>query len=305
MSEYILQTHDLRKVYGRQAAVDGIDLKVERGAIYGLIGKNGAGKTTTLKMIGGLAAPTSGSFTLLGKSGSELSEVRGRVSCLIEDPGLYGNMTAYQNIRAKCLCYGIKDMEYAKELLKRVGLSDVGRKKTKKFSLGMRQRLGIAMAMVGDPDLLVLDEPINGLDPEGIVEIRDMLTQFSKEKGVTILISSHILEELSKVATHYGIMSKGRLVEQMSAEELAERCSLRIEISVNRPELASTVLERLGINNYKVVNKTDICVMERLDDVAEINRELVNAGLSVSRIVVNNESLESFFLNATDDGKEG
>lgn len=301
MSEYILQTHDLRKVYGRQAAVDGIDLKVERGAIYGLIGKNGAGKTTTLKMIGGLAAPTSGSFTLLGKSGSELSEVRGRVSCLIEDPGLYGNMTAYQNIRAKCLCYGIKDMEYAKELLKRVGLSDVGRKKTKKFSLGMRQRLGIAMAMVGEPDLLVLDEPINGLDPEGIVEIRDMLTQFSKEKGVTILISSHILEELSKVATHYGIMSKGRLVEQMSAEELADRCSLRIEATVDRPELASTVLERLGITNYKVVNKTDLCIMERLEDVAVINREFVEAGLSVSRIAVNNESLESFFLNATAD----
>ena len=301
MSEYILQTHDLRKVYGHQAAVDGIDLKVERGAIYGLIGKNGAGKTTTLKMIGGLAAPTSGSFTLLGKSGPELAEVRGRVSCLIEDPGLYGNMTAYQNLRAKCLCYGIKDKEYSNELLVRVGLGNVGKKKTKNFSLGMRQRLGIAMAMVGEPDLLVLDEPINGLDPEGIVEIRDMLTQFSKEKGVTILISSHILEELSKVATHYGIMSKGRLVEQMSAEELAERCSLRIEATVDRPELASTVLERLGITNYKVVNKSDLCIMERLEDVAVINREFVEAGLSVSRIAVNNESLESFFLNATAD----
>ena len=166
MSEYILQTHDLRKVYGDQAAVDGIDLKVERGAIYGLIGKNGAGKTTTLKMIGGLSAPTSGSFSLFGKSGAELAQVRGRVSCLIEDPGLFGNLSAYENLKAKCLCYGIKGDDYIKKLLALVGLADVGKKKTKHFSLGMRQRLGIALAMVGEPDLLVLDEPINGLDPE-------------------------------------------------------------------------------------------------------------------------------------------
>ncbi|MBP5490450.1 MAG: ATP-binding cassette domain-containing protein [Lachnospiraceae bacterium] len=301
MSELILQTHALRKVYGTQAAVDGIDLKVERGAIYGLIGKNGAGKTTTLKMIGGLSAPTSGSFSLFGKSGAELAEVRGRVSCLIEDPGLFGNLTAYENLKAKCLCYGIKGDDYIKKLLELVGLADVGKKKAKHFSLGMRQRLGIALAMVGEPDLLVLDEPINGLDPEGIVEIRDMLTQISKEKGITILISSHILEELSKVATHYGIMSKGRLVEQLTAEELSERCSLRIEAVVDRPELASTVLDNLGITNYKVVDKETLNIMERLEDVAYINRELNKAGLLVSKIAVNNESLESFFLNTTAD----
>ena len=255
MSEIILQTHELKKVYGKQVAVDGIDLKVERGSIYGLIGKNGAGKTTTLKMISGLAKPTSGSFSLFGKTGSELADVRGRVSCLIEEPGLYPNMTAFENLKAKCLCYGVKGDAYIKELLERVGLANVGKKKAGHFSLGMKQRLGIAMAMVGEPDLLILDEPINGLDPEGIVEIRDTLTQFSKEKGVTILISSHILEELSKVATHYGIMSKGRLVEQLTAEELADRCSLRIEAVVDRPEIAGTVLERLGITNYKVVDK--------------------------------------------------
>ena len=165
----------------------------------------------------------------------------------------------------------------------------------------MKQRLGIAMAMVGEPDLLVLDEPINGLDPEGIVEIRDTLTQFSKEKGVTILISSHILEELSKVATHYGIMSKGRLVEQLTAEELADRCSLRIEAVVDRPEIAGTVLERLGITNYKVVDKETINISERLEDVAQINRALNEAGVLVSKIMVNNESLESFFLTTTAD----
>ena len=175
------------------------------------------------------------------------------------------------------------------------------KKKAKNFSLGMKQRLGIAMAMVGEPDLLVLDEPINGLDPEGIVEIRDMLTQFSKEKGVTILISSHILEELSKVATHYGIMNKGRLVEQLTAEELAERCSLRIEAVVDRPELAGTVLDRLGITNYKVVDKETINIAERLEDVAMINRELNAAGVMVSKIMVNNESLETFFLSTTAD----
>lgn len=299
MSELILQTHELKKVYGKQVAVDGIDLKVERGAIYGLIGKNGAGKTTTLKMIGGLAKPTGGSFSLFGKTGRELADVRGRVSCLIEDPGLYGSMTAFDNLKAKCLGYGVKGDAYINELLERVGLANVGKKKARNFSLGMKQRLGIAMAMVGEPDLLVLDEPINGLDPEGIVEIRDMLTQFSKEKGVTILISSHILEELSKVATHYGIMSKGRLVEQLTAEELAERCSLRIEAVVDRPELAGTVLDRLGITNYKVVDKETINIAERLEDVALINRELNEAGVMVSRIMVNNESLESFFLSRT------
>ena len=301
MSDYILQTHDLRKVYGTQAAVAGIDLKVERGAIYGLIGKNGAGKTTTLKMIGGLSAPTSGSFTLFGKSGSQLAEVRGRVSCLIEDPGLFGNLSAYENLKAKCLCYGIKGDAYIKKLLEFVGLAETGRKKAKHFSLGMRQRLGIALAMVGEPDLLVLDEPINGLDPEGIVEIRDMLIRVSKEKGITILISSHILEELSKVATHYGIMSKGHLVEQLTAEELADRCSLRIEAVVDRPEYASTVLDGMGISNYKVVDKETIYISERLEDVAYINRELNKAGLLVSKIAVNNESLESYFLNTTAD----
>ena len=301
MSDYILQTHDLRKVYGTQAAVAGIDLKVERGAIYGLIGKNGAGKTTTLKMIGGLSAPTSGSFTLFGKSGSQLAEVRGRVSCLIEDPGLFGNLSAYENLKAKCLCYGIKGDAYIKKLLEFVGLAETGRKKAKHFSLGMRQRLGIALAMVGEPDLLVLDEPINGLDPEGIVEIRDMLIRVSKEKGITILISSHILEELSKVATHYGIMSKGHLVEQLTAEELADRCSLRIEAVVDRPEYASTVLDGMGISNYKVVDKETIYISERLEDVAYINCELNKAGLLVSKIAVNNESLESYFLNTTAD----
>ncbi|MBO6065078.1 MAG: ATP-binding cassette domain-containing protein, partial [Lachnospiraceae bacterium] len=159
MSEIILRTKGLRKVYGKQAAVDGIDLVVERGSIYGLIGKNGAGKTTTLKMIGGLAAPTSGSLELFGKTGSELGAVRNRVSCLIEDPGLYGNMTAEQNMLAKCLMFGIKDKKYVSDLLTLVGLNNVGKKKTKQFSLGMRQRLGIALAMVGEPDVLVLDEP--------------------------------------------------------------------------------------------------------------------------------------------------
>ena len=301
MSEIILRTKGLKKVYGKQAAVDNIDLKVERGAIYGLIGKNGAGKTTTLKIIGGLAAPTSGAIEIFGKSGAALSSVRNRVSCLIEDPGLYGNMTAAQNMYAKCLAFGIKDKKYVDDLLKLVGLADVGKKKTKQFSLGMRQRLGIALALVGEPDVLVLDEPINGLDPEGIVEIRDTLTSIARDKGITIIISSHILEELSKVATHYGIMHHGRLVEQITAEELQDRCSMRIEIVTDRPDKASTVLDEIGIKNYKVVDRETINVMERLDDVAYINRELNAAGLLVSKIAVNNESLESFFLGITED----
>lgn len=303
MSEFILQTEGLTKIYGRQHAVDNLNLSIEKGAIYGLIGKNGAGKTTTLKMAAGLSAPTKGSISLFGKSGRELVSVRDRVSCLIEEPGLYKSITAYENLKAKCLGVGISSDRYIKEILEIVGLADTAKKKAGEFSLGMRQRLGIALALVGEPDLLILDEPINGLDPKGILEIRNLLTTINKEKGITILISSHILEELSKVATHYGIMNKGCLVEQLTAEELNVACSLRIEATVSNPALATPVLDRMGITDYKVLDRENIAIFERLSDIELINRELILAGVGVKKICVNNENLETYFLERTEGEK--
>lgn len=220
--EYILSTDNLTKTYKKVKAVDSINLHLNKGDIYGFIGRNGAGKTTTLKMLCGLANPTSGTFSLFGQSYEDTiaNNAFSRIGCLIEEPGLYGNMTAFDNVYLKCLSAGIKDKEYARNLLKLVDLDETGKKKAKGFSLGMRQRLGIAIALVGEPELLILDEPTNGLDPQGILEIRETILKLNKEKNITFIISSHILEELSKIATRYGIIDKGHLLEELSAEEL-------------------------------------------------------------------------------------
>lgn len=222
---YVLSTDNLTKVYHGFKAVNSINIHVEEGDIYGFIGRNGAGKTTTLKMISGLASPTSGSFSLFEVPFEELNaqKVFARVGNLIEEPGLYPDMTAFDNIYLKCICAGIKDKNYAMEILELVDLDRTGKKKVKGFSLGMRQRLGIALAMVGDPKLLILDEPINGLDPQGILEIRETILKLNKERKITFIISSHILGELSKMATRYGIIDKGRLLKELSAEELASQ----------------------------------------------------------------------------------
>ena len=194
MSELLLQTRNLTKQYGRQRAVDDVNMHIKKGAIYGFIGRNGAGKTTCHKMISGLSTPSYGEIEMFGYKGKDLQKVRSRVGCLIEAPGLYGNMSAYDNLNIKCKLTGIKKKGYIEELLKTVGLDTVGEKKTKHYSLGMKQRLGIALALVGEPDLLILDEPINGLDPQGIVEVRETIQKLAKERGMTICISSHILE---------------------------------------------------------------------------------------------------------------
>ena len=291
MSEILLETHALTKQFRRHKAVSEIDMHIKRGAVYGFIGRNGAGKTTFLKMISGLTAPSSGDYSLFGYSGKDLSKVRSRVGCLIEEPGLYKNMSAFDNMMIKAKMFGINDKEYVLGLLDKVGLSDVGRKKTKNFSLGMKQRLGIALAMVGNPDFLVLDEPINGLDPQGIVEVRDMLAGLAKERNITILISSHILEELSKVCTDFGIIHKGKLLQELSQEQLMQQCSKRIEIA----------LDEIGVHNYEVVDKSHIYIYERFEESAYINERLVNSGVCPREIKVNQEELESYFLNMTAD----
>ena len=299
MSEILLQTSGLTKKYGHHKAVDHVNIHIKKGAIYGFIGRNGAGKTTCLRMISGLAKPTEGEITLFGYQGKELKEVRSRIGCLIEAPGLYGNMTAYENMKIKCRLFGISKPGYIEEILETVGLKDVGKKKTKHFSLGMKQRLGIGLALVGEPDLLVLDEPINGLDPQGIAEVRDTIQSLCDQRNMTVLISSHILEELSKIATDYGIIHNGVLLQELTRDELMKRCSERIEITLECPEAAIPVLDRMGFTSYQVTDKHHIHVFERLNESDVLNMALARAGVPVRGIAVTSEELENYFLNLT------
>lgn len=299
MSELLLQTRNLTKQYGRHRAVDDVNMHIKKGAIYGFIGRNGAGKTTCLKMISGLSTPSYGEIEMFGYKGKDLQKVRSRVGCLIEAPGLYGNMSAYDNLNIKCKLTGIKKKGYIEELLKTVGLDTVGEKKTKHYSLGMKQRLGIALALVGEPDLLILDEPINGLDPQGIVEVRETIQKLAKERGMTICISSHILEELSKIATDYGIIHNGCLVQELTREELMKKCSERIELTLDNPKQAVPVLDDMGFSSYQVIDKELIHIFERLGESASLNMELAKAGIPVKGISITSEELENYFLRLT------
>lgn len=299
MSEYLLSTNGLTKQFGKHKAVNHVNLHVKKGAIYGFIGRNGAGKTTFLKMISGLSKPTYGEIEMFGYKNEELKNVRSRISCLIEAPGLYGNMSAYENLAVKCRLFGMNDRKYVESILDTVGLSETGKKKVKHFSLGMKQRLGIGLALVGEPDLLVLDEPINGLDPQGIAEIRDMILKLREDQNMTIIISSHILEELSKISTHYGIIHGGNLIQELTREELMLRCSERMEIILENPNQAIPVLDRMGFTNYQVVDKNTIHVYERLTESADVNMELSKAGILVKGIGITSEELENYFLNLT------
>lgn len=299
MSELLLETKGLTKLYGHQKAVDHVNIHIKKGAIYGFIGRNGAGKTTCLKMLSGLAKPTDGEIEIFGCRGKELSQIRSRVGCLIEAPGLYGSMTAYENLKIKCELFGIRKKGYIEEILRTVGLESVGKKKTKHFSLGMKQRLGIGLALVGEPDLLILDEPINGLDPQGIAEVRDMLQLLRDEHNMTILISSHILEELSKIATDYGIIHNGSLLQELTRKELMQRCGERMEVALEYPEQAVPILDRMGFTKYQVTDKNHIHIFERLEESAAVNRTLVEAGIFVQGISITNAELETYFLNLT------
>ena len=297
--EHAVSTNCLTKKYKQHTAVNQINLHVKRGEIYGFIGRNGAGKTTCMKMICGLSAPTSGEISLFGRQGTEAKEFRSRIGNLIENPGLYPNMSAYENLKCKCLALGIHKRGYIEDILSQVGLQEAGKKKVKNFSLGMKQRLGIGMALLGEPDLLVLDEPINGLDPQGIAEVRETLENLTRKKGMTIMISSHILEELHKVADTFGIIHNGELVQELSKEELERKCSDYIEIQVENPAYVCTVLENMGLKNYKVTDAGIIQIYEKLDQSGRINAELAKSGCIVNSIQVTREKLENYYLELT------
>ena len=295
----VIEAKGVAKAYGDKLLFDNLNFMLPPNGIVGVIGPNGAGKTTCMRMIGGLAKPTSGEISMFGYAGKDLSKVRSRVGCLIEAPGVYPNMTAKENIEMKCRLFGISKKGYAEGILDKVGLLNVGKKKTKNFSLGMKQRLGIGMALVGEPDLLVLDEPINGLDPQGIAEVRDTIQNLCAQQDMTVFISSHILEELSKLATDYGIINNGALLQEITREELLSKCSEKITLTVDNPNKAVPVLDKMGFVHYMIVDKNHIDVYERLNDSAALNTALVTAGVSVAQLAVTGMELETYFLSIT------
>ena len=299
MKEVILKTYNITKKYGNQVAVNNVNMTIKKGEIYGFIGQNGAGKTTLIRLITGLIHKTGGEIELLGATGeAELNKSRTMVGSLIETPSFYTNMTARENLEVSRLVRNIPGKKCIDEVLELVGLKDVEKKKVKNFSLGMRQRLGIANALMGNPKLLILDEPINGLDPMGIVEIRELLKKINKEKDMTILISSHILSELSELATTYGIISNGKLIEEITSEELAEKCRQYIDLKVDDTSRAVTLLEReLGISDYEVLEDKKIKVFSNLENVGEVNSILSKSGVIVQSISIKGENLEEYFMN--------
>lgn len=298
----ILNTKNLTKTYKKKNAVSNLNMSINKGDIYGFIGKNGAGKTTTIKMIVGLAAPTSGEITLF--ESKSLNQGRRKIGTVIEAPAFVPNLTARQNMLIQWKLLGNKNPAIIDEMLNLVGLDYVGKKKVKNFSLGMKQRLGIAMTLMGEPEFLVLDEPTNGLDPKGIVEVRELLQKLNEERGLTILISSHILSELAKLATRIGIIDDGVLLEEFSIDELDERCKSKLVVLVDNTEKAKDILaEQLNLNDYKVIDANTIEIYDKGVDSGTINTTLAKNDVVVNSISTSHADLEEYFLNVIKGGK--
>ena len=293
MMEYVIETKNLSKKFPNKLAVDKVSVHVEKGDIYGLIGRNGAGKTTLMKMILGTLFPTEGEITLFGDSNLNLE--RKRIGSLIESPGLYKGYTAYENMKRFSLLYGGTD-EDIKELLEFVGLSETGKMKVGHFSLGMKQRLGLALSLLGNPEVLVLDEPVNGLDPAGIKEFRDIILHLNKEKQVTFVISSHLLDELGKIATRYGILSDGQLVDEISAYELQERCKTCLIIEADDLEKAEEVLTKAKLLGNHVINDNKLLMYDHFEEPSLINETLVKSGVKVNSLSFSNNGFEDYFI---------
>ncbi len=290
----VLETKSLKKMYGRKKVVNNVNLNIERGSIYGLIGKNGAGKTTIMRMIAGLAFPTGGNIRLF--ENDNINSGRRKIGCVIENPAFYGNMTGYENLLYYNKLMGVKDNSNIPELIRLVGLNPDDKKKTKQYSLGMKQRLAIAMSLIGNPEFLILDEPINGLDPTGIKEIRDIILKLKNENNITILISSHILGELEKIATHYGIINNGTLIQEFSAAELETLCRRYVEIKVENPEMAANILAtELNIEGIEVIDN-GIRVPQGICEESLLNKTLALKNIFASTITVKGQDLEEYFV---------
>ncbi len=295
----ILSMDHIGKVYRQTQVLKGISMKIPKGAIYGLVGSNGAGKSTIMRIISGQTNADEGTLFLFGTEPTGKNQkLRHRIGTLIEEPGFYNNMTAFQNLEYFRILFGVPGKERVKEVLELVGLSDTGRKKYKNFSMGMKQRLGLALAMLHSPEFLILDEPINGLDPEGILEIRTLLLELNRKYKVTILISSHILAELENLATEYGFLSQGSLVEEISAAELQKKCGTYIDLEVLETEKMCTLLEReLGIFDYQVYPDGHIHIFQNLNEQEQISRLAVLNQISLKTIRLKTLELEEYYMN--------
>ena len=304
MREVILKTTKLSKRYGNFTALDNADMTVYRGDIYGLIGRNGAGKTTAMKIVTGLTEQSSGEYEIFGKTGKDAENEKRRIGCLIENPAFFGNLTAYQNLRYYCYQKGITDLKQIEDALKLVHLSDVGNKKFRKFSLGMKQRLGIAFAVMDNPDLIILDEPINGLDPIGISELRDTFRRLNSERGITIVISSHILSELNAVANRFLIIDNGKVLKEVTKQELDLECSRCVVLKTNDTKHAATLLEdKLKISDYKVIDSGEIRIYDESAKPDEIGRILIQNNLGISGIFESGVSLEDYFKQLVEEAQ--
>lgn len=301
--EMVLETNNLEKKYKDFKALNHTNIHIEKGAIYGLIGKNGAGKTTLIRIICGLQEPTSGGYTIYGKDNksNDIISARKRMGAIIETPSIITEMTARDNLIEQYQLIGMPSLDGIDDLLKLVGLSNTGKKKSKNFSLGMKQRLGIAIALASNPDFLILDEPINGLDPQGIIEIRELILKLNKEKGITILISSHYLDELSKIATHYGFLDNGSIIKEISSDELMKKLEHKIILKVNDIKEFVKYFEEHKIS-YEVMDSKTINVYGKYNLSKFIN-ELSKKNLIADEVHEQEESLENYYMNLIGGGK--
>lgn len=295
--EYVLETNNLSKKYKNTLALNKLNMHVPKGAIYGFVGRNGAGKTTLISLVCGLIKPTEGDFCLYGawSDGKAVKKQRRRMGAIVETPSFYGNMTAKENLRQQGLLLGLPSFDYVDEILNLVGLQNTGKKKAKNFSLGMKQRLGIAVALVGDPDLLILDEPVNGLDPQGIIEIRELILKLNKERQITVMISSHILDELARIATHYGFIDNGCMIKEMNKEELEDACQKRIYVEVTDAKILARVLDVLMVP-YEIISDKEAYLFEKIS-VSQLAALLEKENCEILSMQEKEESLESFYIS--------
>lgn len=295
--EYVLQTSKLSKRYGRNEVLNAVDMQIPKGAIYGLVGRNGAGKTTLIRIICGLQAPTDGEYRLYGVSHRDraISRSRRRMGAVVETPSIYLDMTAEDNLRQQALVLGLPSYREIPGLLRLVGLEHTGRKKVRNFSLGMKQRLGIAVALIGGPDFIVLDEPTNGLDPQGIVEIRELILKLNREHGITVLISSHILSELSRFATHYGFLEHGDFIREISAEELEKQCRKCLRVAVSDTRVLTRVLDGMGLE-YEILSQTEANLFGEIK-LSTLVLALAEEGGELISSCEQDETLETYFIN--------
>lgn len=300
--DYVLKTNNLCKHYKDFKALNNLTMHVPKGAIYGFVGKNGAGKTTLIRLVCGLQSPTSGEFELYGVKHSDkaISKSRRRMGAVVETPSVYLDLTAEDNLKQQYRILGMPSFDGIPALLNLVGLENTGKKKVRNFSLGMKQRLGIAVALCGNPDFLVLDEPINGLDPQGIIEMRELILKLNREHKITVLISSHILDELSRLATHYGFIDSGRIVREMSAEELESACRKCMRITVTNTAVLTHVLDDMEME-YTVIDDQTADIYAK-PNITQLSLALADEGCEVLTVEEHDESLESFYISLVGGG---